>query len=644
MAMRRGLDESAGDLGRLDPDAIARVRDEAAPDPRDPEELHQVLSELVVVRPEPAWAAWFAALVADGRAAEVAAADGRRWFVTEQRAAVDALFPEATVEPDVLLPASLRGRPRPDVEAAAEAAIRGHLEVTGPCTADDLAARTGLARPIVESAIARLEAGGVLLRGWFTRGVGQGRGVAADPIDAGPPTPAEPCGAASGEEVCDRRLLARIHRYTRERLRREIEPVTAQDLLRFLFAGSTWRPRRGSRAVVACWPPSSSSRASRCRRARGKDGILAARVAEYRTDWLDDLCLSGAVAWARLGPRPDEGPRAAPDPAIAVRAEDARAPDEPRAAGRGRATPSRATPLALVTRDNLPWLLLAGARARGALAASRRRRPPDPRLPDRSGRALLRRHRRGDPPAARRGGGGALGAGGARPRDGRRVRDRAGAAVPARSLGSAIGRHGRRGRAAPADAAGPERRGPLHPARRNPRSRAGRGDAGRSRGRAAPGALRRGVPRISSRASPWRCRGAEVLRALRRLEARGVARGGRFVTGFVGEQYALPEAVDALRRTRAMPRTGELVRVLAVDPLNLVGILTPGPRIPAVGASRRHLLRRAPDRPGGRPPLTTRSRRRLRMRVSWRGRLQRMRGRIRDRQLQQRAGAPCDRR
>jgi ATP-dependent Lhr-like helicase len=79
-------------------------------------------------------------------------------------------------------------------------------------------------------------------------------------------------------------------------------------------------------------------------------------------------------------------------------------------------------------------------------------------------------------------------------------------------------------------------------------------------------------------ALPWR----EILWALRRMEARGTARGGRFVTGFVGEQYALPEAVEALRRTRGRERTGEIVRLAAVDPLNLTGLITPGPRVPAV--------------------------------------------------------------
>ena len=76
----------------------------------------------------------------------------------------------------------------------------------------------------------------------------------------------------------------------------------------------------------------------------------------------------------------------------------------------------------------------------------------------------------------------------------------------------------------------------------------------------------------------WR----ELLYSLRRMEARGTVRGGRFVTGFSGEQYALPGAVEALRRTRRLPRDGERMRISAVDPLNLVGILTPGPRIPAL--------------------------------------------------------------
>ena len=92
------------------------------------------------------------------------------------------------------------------------------------------------------------------------------------------------------------------------------------------------------------------------------------------------------------------------------------------------------------------------------------------------------------------------------------------------------------------------------------------------------GVIFRDVVQRENLSVPWR----EVLRALRRLEARGLVRGGRFVAGFYGEQYARPEAVEALRRVRRAERRDELVRVSGVDPLNLVGILTPGPRIPAV--------------------------------------------------------------
>jgi ATP-dependent Lhr-like helicase len=82
--------------------------------------------------------------------------------------------------------------------------------------------------------------------------------------------------------------------------------------------------------------------------------------------------------------------------------------------------------------------------------------------------------------------------------------------------------------------------------------------------------------------APWR----DVLRVYRRLEARGEVRGGRFVGGFSGEQYALPEAIGLLRSVRREPGTGELVAVSGADPLNLVGILTPGDTVPAVAANR----------------------------------------------------------
>ena len=209
VALRRGLPETARDLAQLDPDAIARVREEARPDCRNAEELHDLLLELAVLRPEPAYELWFRELAETGRAATVLTGAGPLWLAAEQRPRVTALFPGARVEPDVRVPAGIA--PTADEEEARVLTVRGHLARLGPCTAAELAAHTGLAEALIPAPLARLEAEGFALRGRF------------DPARAGI------------EEFCERRLLARIHRYTTERLRREIEPVTAQDLVRFLL-------------------------------------------------------------------------------------------------------------------------------------------------------------------------------------------------------------------------------------------------------------------------------------------------------------------------------------------------------------------------------------------------------------------------
>ena len=90
------------------------------------------------------------------------------------------------------------------------------------------------------------------------------------------------------------------------------------------------------------------------------------------------------------------------------------------------------------------------------------------------------------------------------------------------------------------------------------------------------------LEREAARLPPWR----ELLRAYRRLESRGEIRGGRFVAGIPGEQFALPEAVGLLRATRRKQPDGSLVSISAADPLNLVGILMPGPRLPAMTGNR----------------------------------------------------------
>ena len=379
--------------------------------------------------------------------------------------------------------------------------------------------------------LARLEAEGFLLRGRF-----------------------DPAHEAGAEEFCERRLLARIHRYTTDRLRREIEPVTAQDLVRFLLRWQHVAPdtqlegRQGLLAAIeqlqgfeiaaGAWEPS----------------VLPARVRGYRPEWLDELCLSGQVAWARLAVRSAAGRRAR------------------RSAGAGRPDAVARDARQLPRAREPP---VAPGAARGDAAPDAARPRPDARragVPADAGRSVLPRSR---------------------------PRPRAGCGVEvtealwdlvARGLVTADGfgsvralfsaRHD--GRGAPRGPAPGERlrrSGARARRRRRPlgaraaatrRRRRRRGDARRGRGRAAPRALGGRVPgsgRPRDARRPWR----EVLWAFRRLEARGTIRGGRFVTGFVGEQYALPEAVEGLRETRRRERTGEIVRVAAVDPLNLVG-------------------------------------------------------------------------
>src|SRR5262249_24165711 len=273
VTLRRGLPETARDLGQLDPDAIARVREEARPDCRNAEELHDLLLELVVLRPEPAYEPWFRELSKSGRAAWVLTATGPLWLAAEQRPQAVALFPGARIEPDVRVPAGIAATA--DEEAARVFAVRGHLARLGPTTAAELATRTGLPETALPLPLARLEAEGTVLRGRF------------DPAHEGT------------EEVCERRLLARIHRYTTDRLRREIEPVTAQDLMRFLLRwqhvaqGTQLEGREGLLAAIEQLQGFEIAAGS------WEAQVLPARVRGYRPEWLDELCLSGHVAWAR---------------------------------------------------------------------------------------------------------------------------------------------------------------------------------------------------------------------------------------------------------------------------------------------------------------------------------------------------------
>ena len=481
----------------------------SAPAPRDAEELHDTLLTLVVVAPRAEWGDFFESLVRDGRAARVATGAGVLWCATEQRAAAEASFPDARFQPDVALPAALAARGPAEPDQAAAAVVRGHLDTSGPLTVAALSDATRLSPARVEQAIARLEAEGFALRGSFSQ------------------------EAAGAEEVCARRLLARIHLYTHERLRREIEPVTAQDFLRFLLRwqhvapGTQREGRRGVLSVVEQLQGFELAAGS------WEDEVLPARVGGYRREWLDALCLSGDVIWARLGLRA---------PGLAARSRCS----PPSAAGRCPPAPRR-SPSRCARSCRGCW------RPRAARAS---RRFPVTEPPGICWRRCVRAGRSSTaswwpPPGACR------------------SRSSRGSGIWSRADWS---RRTASNRCGPCSASRErERRGRRHERlRRGSRGRTGaegrwallpppdlardpdeRAQAVAEQLLARWGVLFRDLLARETLAVSWR----EILWALRRLEARGAIRGGRFVTGFVGEQYALPGAVEALRRTRKLERT-----------------------------------------------------------------------------------------
>jgi ATP-dependent Lhr-like helicase len=535
VSVRRGLpSDVAAEVGALDADAIAGVCADAWPDARDADELADALVELGAMLEREGERAGFAplfqALAGARRAARVEPRAGTAlWIAAEKRRLADLAWPGARVSPDVAVPAAARGRVA-DREDAVLELVRGSLAILGPVTAAALAERLALDVGDVEIALARAEGDGVALRGRFTPGL----------------------AAAADVEWCDRRLLARIHRRTVDRLRREIEPATPAELLRFLFVWHGVRP--SSRAHGQAGLARVVSRLQGFELAAGawESHVLAARVAKYDPAWLDALCLSGEVAWGRLAPR-DGGSaptRAAPI-TLALRRDLGwlLAPrDEPPADG-----------LSHAARDVLAWLERAGASFFDEIVRGARRLPAE--VEDALWELVAAGRVTGDgfaglryllTPAHKRGGG------------------------------------PRRRRATPS-----HRRAPILAAGRWSLLRAPivfDDDPAPPPGEASPalealakqyvlrwGVVFRDVLAREPGAPPWR----DLLRVYRRMELRGELRGGRLVAGFVGEQFASPEALEALRAVRREPARGEIVRLSACDPLNLVGVITPGARVAA---------------------------------------------------------------
>jgi ATP-dependent Lhr-like helicase len=549
MARRWLAPETASDLGKLDAEAVARVRGEAWPDAANADELHDALVWLGCLSEAeaeggPGWAAWLADLAREKRAARLAlpnpaAPTGRTiWIAAERLPQFRALFPRAPLDPAIAAPPA-QARTSWTADDALVEILRGRLEGLGPVSQADLAAPLGFEPADIAAAIAALEAEGFAMRGRFTPG-------------------------ANDDEWCERRLLARIHGYTVKRLRAEIEPVSARDFMRFLLGWQRVTPESRMQGPDALEAVIGQLEGFEAAAGAWESEILPARLEEYEPSWLDDL--AGRVAWARLRPR-EAKPNATP----------------PRANERG-VQPVRTTPIALLARRNAGhWT---------ALSAPTEAAQPGPRAE--AVAEVIRAHGASFFDELVEGS-----------RLLRTQVEEALAELVALGLVQSDSFTGLRALLTPSD----RRRPMAFGARRRRRTvEFGMEDAGRwALTRRAvptvPGSLakpegvehaarsllqRYGVVfwRLIEREAAWLPPWRELLRVYRRLEARGEIRGGRFVAGFTGEQFALPHAIGLLREARRRQPKGELVSLSGADPLNLVGIVTPGPRLAALTGNR----------------------------------------------------------
>jgi ATP-dependent Lhr-like helicase len=584
--MRRILPESVlEEVGKLDPAAIAQVRDEAWPDVRDRDELHDVLQTLIALpesltihlgadapspplraglvhlaerssapelwqqqpsphstqptaiqRPTARWNEYLAVLVAEGRASvgtvhlgadalarQAEPSSARFWVAAEKVRSFQALYPEAVLEPRALEVPSVT----PSSDDVLLSLVTGWMSHLGPTTATELGGLLHLAASDIEKSLLRMEATGSILRGKFTE------------------------QSSSDTEWCERRLLARIHRLTLGALRKQIQPATAAQFMRWLLRWQHVAPgtqvlgERGTLEVLRQLqgfeiPANAWERQ-----------VLARRIADYDPQMLDQLCLTGAVGWGRLSPHP--------------------ATLEDSSDGKRRVIPTSVAPITLFVREDADWMTP---------------HHPGSNLPEEArglspgAREVLDflRHRGASffPDIVRATG---------------KLKSEIETALwelVAAGIVTADGFDNLR------SLIDPKRRAGFGRGRfARPRHSSGRWsllytDQTADRNRAVEatcwmllkryGVVFRDILVRETILPKWR----ELQVAFRRLEDRGEVRGGRFVDGFLGEQFALPVAVESLRAARKLEPTGETITLSAADPLNLAGILIPGERIPAI--------------------------------------------------------------
>ena len=516
--------EDYGELAQLDPAAIDQVRRDAWPLVRNADELHEALMSMIVLDERDAadWHEWFATLVEAGRATKFRIQESVFWTAAERWPIVRAVYDDITCEPAVSLPEHLNQTcERSDGWVKL---VEGRIAHIGPTPAKQLAADLSLEQQFVNSSLEALEGRGTVMRGQFT---------------------------AQEEQWCDRRLLARIHRLTLEGLRRRIQPVSPEDYMRFLVdwhrlaRADRWSGPVAVREIIA------QLQGFELPAAAWEQNVLAARIAEYDPQWLDQLFLSGEAMWGRLRqPRRDESN------------------------GNSSSALTRAIPISLMLRDELPWLLpsdeneeengklgirsnaevvLDALSQKGALFFQEIKSITD-QLPGHIEEALRELAARGF------------------------VTSDAFAAV--RSIVERRKTDSRR-----------RRSGRTFQELNTPAGRWSR-FPGEMKREVYDERLRRWCQQLMTRygvvfrdvltresaAPAWH----ELVPVLRRMELRGEVRGGRFISGVAGEQFANEGAVEQLRaiREQKVP-DDEWFVISAADPLNLVGIVLEGPRVTA---------------------------------------------------------------
>ncbi|WP_241024409.1 DEAD/DEAH box helicase [Burkholderia sp. Ac-20365] len=537
--------ESADDLGALDADAIAGVGEEAWPQVRNTDEMHEALMGLACITEAEAqrnegWPAWLAQLAKTGHATRMQIAQhDALWLPAERLTCLRAIYPHAEIEPALRAPKGFDEAWTED-DALVDV-VRARLTGFGPLPLSVIARALALPASVVALALTRLEAEGYVMRGRFTPG-------------------------ATDEEWCERHLLARIHRYTVRRLRREIEPVERHDFMRFLFEWQHLTPdtrAEGRDALAAVLDQLEGFQAAA---SAWEEDILPARLKDYSIMSLDELSRAGKIVWMRLTDR-----------------------------ARGASGPVRSTPIVLLPRRALPvWTALLDMSKQPELSS--KAQLVFDALTQHG--AMFFDELSGDVHLLRVELENALGelvAAGLVNSDSfaglrallKPVAKRNASYFPSRrprGAGALIGGMDDAGRWAllrrpsaslPEDHAQPLRRSPSSPPEVIEH--------------VAMALLRRyGVVfwRLLEREAEWLPPWRDLLRVYQRLEARGQVRGGRFVNGLAGEQFALPEAIPLLREVRRHAGDGALVCVAGSDPLNVVGTLLPGDKVPAVTGNR----------------------------------------------------------